>query len=255
MTTTTLDLVRQASPKIAAMGPSFYFTAETGAVAKEHGLDLFQLYFLGRGGVLGDVEADVVTSAFGYFNPPVVAHMWTTAQQLSSLSPRDAGRLYMRCAHDFGRQHLSDVPGLAEFCAAAQKVNDNADRAGLTLYAAIAAEPLAEDLPARAMQLVAVLREHRGSAHIAAILATPGLTPKVAHAIKRPDFWALFGYDEADRPAGTDAERAALEKAEEITDQIVAEAFDVLDDSEWTALLSGLEAIEKAIPPMAVPGQ
>jgi hypothetical protein len=253
--TTTLDLVREASPKIAAIGPSFYFIDETVAVGKEHGLDVFQFYFLGRGGVLGDVDADVVTSAFGYFNPPVVAHMWTQAQKLSSLSPREAGRLYMDCTHDFGRRHLSDVPGLGEFCAAAQKVNDNADRAGLALYAAIAAEPLAEDLPARAMQLNTVLREHRGSAHLVAVLATPGLTPKVAHAIRRPDFWALFGYDEADRPTGTDSERAALAKSDELTDQIVAQAFDVLDDSERAALLTGLEAIEKAIPPMAVPGQ
>jgi hypothetical protein len=252
--TTTAALVQEASPKIAAIGPSFYFTPETGAVAKEHGLDLFQLYFLGRGGVLGDVEPDVVTSAFGYFNPPVVAHMWTTAQQLSSLSPRDAARVYMQCTHDFGRQHLSDVPGLAEFCAAAEKVNAGADRAGLALYAGIAAEPLAEDLPARAMQLNTVLREHRGSAHLTAIMATPGITPKVAHAIKRPDFWTLFGYDDADRPEATDAGRAALAKAEETTDQIVAEAFDVLDDAERTALLNGLAAIEKVIPPMAVPG-
>lgn len=255
MTTTTLDLVREASPKIAAIGPAFYFTAETTAVGKERGLDVFQFYFLGRGGVLGDVEPDVVSSAFGYFNPPVVAHMWTHAQKLSSMSPREAARLYMQCTQDFGRQHFSDVPGLAEFCAAAEKVNDNADRAGLTLYAGIAAEPLAEDLPARAMQLNTVLREHRGSAHLVAVLATPGLSPKVAHAIRRPDFWALFGYDEADRPQPTDAERAALAKSDELTDQIVAEAFDVLDESERTALLAGLEAIEKAIPPMAVPGQ
>jgi hypothetical protein len=253
--TTTLDLVQEASPKIAAIGPGFYFTGETVAVAKEHGLDFFQLYFLGRGGVLGDVDSDVVASAFGYFNPPVVAHMWTTAQAQSKLSPREAGRIYLKCAHDFGRQHLSDVPGLAEFCAAAEKVNNNADRAGLSLYAAIAAEPLAEDLPARAMQLNTVLREHRGSAHLVAVLATPGLTPKVAHAIRRPEMWVLFGYDEADRPAGTDAERAALEKSDELTDQIVADAFDVLDASERTALLNGLEAIEKAIPPMAVPGR
>ena len=255
MTTTTLDLVREASPKIAAIGPSFYFIDETAAVGKEHGLDVFQLYFLGRGGVLGDVEADVVSSAFGYFNPPVVTHVWTTAQKLSSLSPREAGRLYMKCAQDFGRRHLSDVAGLAEFCAAAEKVNAAADRAGLALYAGIAAEPLAEDLPARAMQLNVVLREHRGSAHLTAILATPGITPRLAHAIKRPDFWALFGYDAADLPEGTDADRAALAKAEELTDQIVADAFDVLDDAERAALLNGLEAIEKAIPAMAVPGQ
>jgi len=253
--TTTLDLVKEASPKIAAIGPTFYFDPETGAVAKEHGLDMLQMYFLGRGGVLGDVEPDVVASAFGYFNPPVVAHMWTTAQQVSSLTPREAARIYLQCAQDFGRRHLSDVPGLAEFCAAAAKVNAGDERAGLALYAGIAAEPLAEDLPARAMQLNTVLREHRGSAHITALLATPGITPKVAHAIKRPDFWTLFGYDAADLPAGSDAERAALARAEEITDQIVVEAFDVLDESERDALLSGLAAIEKALPPMQVPGQ
>lgn len=255
MTTSTLDLVREASPKIGAIGPSFYFIGETAAVGKEHGLDVFQFYFLGRGGVLGDVAPDVVSSAFGYFNPPVVAHIWTQAQQLSSLPPREAGRLYTKCAQDFGRRHLSDIPGLAEFCAAAEKVNENADRAGLSLYSAIAAEPLAEDLPARAMQLITVLREHRGSAHLVAVLATPGITPRVAHAIRRPDFWTLFGYDEADRPEGTDAERAALAKADELTDQIVAEAFGVLDESEHAALLAGLDAIEKTIPPMAVPGQ
>lgn len=253
--TTTLNLVQQASPKIGAIGPTFYFCQETVAVGKERGLDAFEFYFLGRGGYLGDVAPDVVSSAFGYFNPPVVAHVWAGAQEKAKLSPREGGRIYMKCAQDFGRRHLSDVPGLAEFCAAAEKVNDNADRAGLPLYAAIAAEPLAEDLPARAMQLIVVLREHRGSAHIVAVLATPSLTPKLAHAIRRPDFWALFGYDEADRPSGTDAERAALEKSDELTDQIVADAFAVLDDAERSALLNGLEAIEKAVPPMTLPGQ
>lgn len=253
--TTTSDLVREASPKIAAIGPGFYFIDETAAIAKEHGMDLFQLYFLGRGGVLGDVEADVVSSAFGYFNPPVVAYMWSTAQKQSALTPRDAGRLYMRCAQDFGRRHFSGLPGLAEFCAAAQQVNNAADRAGLALYAGIAAEPLAEDLPARAMQLNTVLREHRGSAHLLAILATPGITPKLAHAIRRPDFWKLFGYDDADLPTGTDAHRAALTRADELTDQIVAQAFDVLDEPGRAALLDGLEALQKAMPPMVVPGQ
>lgn len=251
---TTIDaLVREACPRFAAIGPGFYFVPETLAVGREHGLDGFRFYFLGRGGVLGDVEADVVTSAFGYFNPPVVAHMWDTARERTSLTPREAGREYLRCAQEFGRRHLADVPGLAEFCAAAERVNDAVDRAGLALYAGTAAEPLAEDLPARAMQLCTVLREFRGSAHLVAILATPGITARVAHGIRRPDFWTFFGYDEQDLPAGTDAERAALDAAERLTDDLVAPAFGVLDDAGRTALLDGLAAIQKALPERIMP--
>ncbi len=251
---TNIDaLVREACPKFAAIGPAFYFVPETLAVGKEHGLDGFRFYFLGRGGVLGDVEADVVTSAFGYFNPPVLQHMWDSGRERTELTPRAAGREYLRCAHEFGAKHLAEVAGLAEFCAAAEQVNDAVDRAGLALYAGLAAEPLADDLPARAMQLCAVLREFRGSAHLLAILATPGITPAIAHGIKRPDFWTFFGYDEADLPAGTDAERAALEAAERLTDDLVAPAFGVLDEAGRAALLDGLAAIQKALPERVMP--
>jgi hypothetical protein len=253
--TTTPALVREACPKIAAIGPGFYFTDETIAVGREHGLDGFRFYFLGRGGVLGDVEADVVSSAFGYFNPPVVARMWNSARERTSLTPRDAGRLYLLCAQQFGAEHLSEVAGLAGFCAAAEQVNNAADRAGLALYAGTAAEPLAEDLPARAMQLNTVLREFRGSAHLVAVLATPGITPKLAHGLRRPGFWTFFGYDEQDLPTGTDAQRAALAAADRLTDELVAPAFDVLDEEAREALLDGLAAIQKALPQRVMPGQ
>ncbi|MDQ2708249.1 MAG: hypothetical protein M3Z25_11675 [Actinomycetota bacterium] len=251
----TPALVCEAAPRIAAIGPGFYFTDETIAVGREHGLDGFRFYFLGRGGVLGDVEADVVTSAFGYFTPALVSRMWTTARERTSLSARDAGRLYLRCSQEFGRRHLSEVAGLAEFCAAAEQVNDAADRAGLALYAGTAAEPLVDDLPARAMQLNTVLREFRGSAHLVAILATPGITPRLAHGIRRPDFWTLFGYEERDLPVGTDAQRAALATADELTDAMVAPAFDVLDEARRVSLLDGLVAIEAALPEWVMPGR
>jgi hypothetical protein len=252
---TTDALVREACPKIANIGPGFYFTPETVAVGKEHGLDGFRFYFLGRGGVLGDVSHDVVTSAFGYFNPALVDKIWNSARERTSLSPRETGSLYMRCAQDFGREHLAAVDGLDAFCAAAVAVNDAADRAGLALYAGTAAEPLADDLPARAMQLNTVLREFRGSAHLAAIVATPGITPPLAHAIKRPEFWSFFGYDDADRPEGTDADRAALAAAEELTDRLVSPAYDVLDQAQRQDLLDGLTAIEAAIPERPRSGQ
>lgn len=249
----TNELVRTACPQIAAIGPGFYFAEETVAVGREHGLDGFRFYFLGRGGVLGDIEPDVVTSAFGYFNPTLVERMWTTGRSRTSLTPRDAGRLYLRCCHDFGRRHFGEVAELDAFCAAASAVNDAADRAGLALYSAVAAEPLAVDPPARAMQLATVLREFRGSAHLLAIIATGGLDPVTAHGIRRPDFWTFFGHQDGTCPPGTDAQRAALAAADELTDQIVSPAFDVLDQTGRTALLNGLAAMKQALPKRAGP--
>jgi hypothetical protein len=250
----TEEFVATACPTIADAGPRFYFTPETLAVGSEHGLDGFRFYFLGRGGVLGDVDPDVVLCAFGYFKPEVLKHMWTTGREQASAGPRELAQAYLKCCQDFGRRHLSDVKELDTFCAAAEQVNTAADPTGLPLYAGIASLPLADDLPARAMQLITVLREYRGSAHLAAVVATDGIDPLAAHAIKRPDAWALFGYDEDERPTVTDEQRAALDAAEEVTARIVATAYGSLDGTSRTALLDGLAAIEAVLPPMVLPG-
>ncbi len=77
---TPTELVQAACPKIASLGAAFYFNPETVAKGKELGLDGFRFYFLGRGGVLGDVEARVVRSAFGYFAPELVDKMWNSSR-------------------------------------------------------------------------------------------------------------------------------------------------------------------------------
>jgi hypothetical protein len=237
------DLIKNACPKIGSLGSAFYFIPETVSRGKEHGLDGFRFYFLGRGGVLGDVEAKVIQSAFGYFHPALVDKIWNSARE--KMAPREAARLYLECCADLGRRKLADAEGLDAFCAAAEKVVAAADPAALALFAGIAAEPLPEDVPGRAMQLVAVLREYRGSAHLVAVVAS-GLSPAVAHYIKRPDDYATFGYGDGS-PAITDAERAALEAAERLTDAIVLSGYSALDAGEAAALFAGVETIERAL--------
>lgn len=209
---------------IGSIGASFYFVPETIATGKEHGLDGFRFYFLGRGGVLGDVEAAVVASAFGYFNPDLVAKMWDSAK--AKMAPRDAGRLYLTCAHDLGRARLADVEGLDAFCAAADEIDAAIDPAALPLYAGIAAEPRPDDAPARALHMCAVLREARGSAHLLAIRAA-GVTPRIAHQIKRPTEGKLFGWEEAE-PVSDD-DRAAWDRAEALTDELLEPAYARID--------------------------
>ena len=236
------NLVKTVAPKIGNLGAIFYFHPDTVAKGKELGLDGFRFYFLGRGGVLGDVEAPVVASAFGYFNPGLVQKMWTTAKE--KLAPREAARVYLGCLHDLARRKLDGVECLESFNAAAEAVNAAIDPSALALYSGIAAEPLPEDAPARALHLIDVLREFRWSAHLLAVVAS-GLSPRVAHAIKRPADVKSFGWGE-ETPEISDEDRAKLDRAEELTDRIVLPAFSVLDESQAKAFVEGIDAIEAA---------
>jgi hypothetical protein len=238
------ELVQAVAPKIGALGSAFYFVPETLAQGERLGLDPFRFYFLGRGGVLGDVSWQVVASAFGYFKPSLVEHMWETGR--ASVAPSVAGREHLECCRAFGRAKLGGVEGLEGFCEAAEAVAKAADPAGLALFAGIVAHPLPDDPPARAMQLVAVLRELRGSAHLVAVLAS-GLSPKVAHFLKRPDFFETFGWSADERPEPTEEDRRRLEAAEAVTDRLVLPAFSVLDAQARGRFLEVLDRIEAAV--------
>ena len=238
------ELLAATSATIGALGSAYYFAPETLAVGKELGLDGMRWYFIGRGGVLGDVEAPVINAAFAYFNPVLVAKMWDSAKAI--IGPRDAGRRYHICAADFGRRKFADVAGLEAYNVAAEKVIAAADRDGLSLFAAAAAEPLVEDAPGRAMQLTAVLREFRGSAHLAAVVAS-GLRAREAHFIRRPNDVKMFGYDPAEVPAVTPEATAAMAAVEAATDTIVRRAFAVLTSVEADALAAGVAGLKAAL--------
>lgn len=224
------------------IGGAFYFHPDTVARAKELGVGGLRMYFLGRGGVLGDVEAGVVQSAFGYFEPNHLAKLWNTAKE--RMDPRDAAREYIACNHALGRKWFVDVDGLDAYVDAATAVIEAADGGALALFAGVRAEPVPDDPPAAAVHQAMVLRELRGSAHLAAIAAV-GLPTPVAHAIKRPDDVEMFGYETP--PEVTDADRDALERAERITDDILVPAYSVLTDAQSVALVEGTHAMHAAL--------
>ncbi len=239
---TPLELVQAVSPTLGSAGASFYFHPATLERGKAAGLDGFRMYALGRGGVLGDVEAAVVTSAFGYFNPGLVAKIWNSAKEV--MAPREAGRLYMECCADHGRSHLAAVEGLDAFNAAAEKVIAAVDLSALALFAAIAAEPKVDDAPGRAMQNVAILRELRGSVHLVAI-AAKGLSAEMAHRIKRPSDVEMFGWATGVEPS--DEDRAKWDAAETLTDELLCAPWSVLDVAEAQAVAATVEAIGAAL--------
>ena len=81
------EVMQATAGKLGDIGAAFYFAPETLQQGKEVGLDGFRFYFLGRGGVLGDVEAGVIRAAFGYFEPGLVEKIWSKAPFRPSKAP------------------------------------------------------------------------------------------------------------------------------------------------------------------------
>ena len=222
----------------------YYFSPSTITVGKSLGLKGMEFYVAGRGGALGDCEGSVVAAAFGYFNPIIINAAWTLA--IAKHPARTIGSMHYECAAVVGREKLSALPNLAEFVSAMQKVFDAMDPDGLALFAAFKSLPLVNDLPGRAMQLAASLREYRGSAHLVAVRAS-GVSGIQAHFIKRPKDMKNFGWSESEYPIVNDETRARMVAAEKLTDALCIAPYSVLNETERASLVAGARAFEAAL--------
>jgi hypothetical protein len=222
--------IRRVSKVINKVGATWMVHPETVAFGQEHGYaNGFVFYAVGRGGVLGDVDPDVVASAFGFFGPSLIRTMWGIGT--ADHGARESAALYAQACARFGRTHFGGVEGLDRLADLGEQVIEAADPTGLTLFAGWRAEPLADDPAGRAAQVIHVLREHRGSAHLVAVLAT-GLKPLEAMvADQGTDRLKQFGWAEPFPDAETI--RAEREAAEVLTDRLVAPAFAVLSAEEF----------------------
>lgn len=218
------------SKSIHDLGSAWMLHQDTMARAKENGYENpFAFYFAGRGGVLGDVDAEVVYAAFGWFAPSIVRPMWEAGVAVHGA--REAARRYFAACADWGRDHLSGVDGLERFADLAERVVAGAETSGLSLFAGWKVEPRAADIPGRALQLVHVMREWRGACHLVATTAA-GLSPLEAILCQDGEGQAkFFGWPEP-HPAMTDDLKARRREAEEITDRLCAPAFEALTGSE-----------------------
>ncbi len=241
---TSDEFLAQASSIIGDVGGHFMLHPTTAEYATEQGFpNLYVFYGRGRGGVLGEVDADVVSSAFGFFNPSLIRGIWESGVEI--LGARETGALFSEAAARFGRRFLTGIPGLDEFITAATKVVDAADVWAMPLFAGWRAEPRATDAPAHAYQLMNVLREMRGGAHLVACV-TKGLLGPVPVLINGgPEVASLFGWT-ADLPE-VDDRRADWEEAEALTTQLVTPAWSVLDSEEAARVLDVLNAAQAAV--------
>lgn len=237
------EVAAATAGSINAIGAKFMLIPETNDIGAELGFTHpFAFYTAGRGGVLGDVDADVIISAFGFFAPGLIRKFWDSSKAV--MSPRQAGTAFASAAQSWGRNHLTGVDGLERLSELGEKVIDAADSSALALFAGWRSEPLAADAPARVYQVLHVLREHRGSAHIVALLAT-GLTPFQAHFGKLGESglknfgWRDWRSDLLDI-AGMENR---LAQAEELTTELITPAFSVLSAAEAIEFASLVAAV------------
>ncbi|MFE1591303.1 hypothetical protein [Nocardia sp. NPDC058705] len=235
--------------QVLELGGAFMISREARAFGETTGVAGFHgAYTRGRGGVLGDVDADVVTAAFGFFEPECVRAAWESV----SMPAAEAATQYMLACRGFGQRKLAGFDRADRLAELLQRVVNAAPSTGLPLFAGWRAMPVPEDGRAAVLQLTHVLRELRGGLHLIAVLAN-GLTPLQAILVDGspiydgPGHAKLLGWAEPFEQV-TDDIRMRWEAAEKLTDELIAPCFDVLDDAEreeLTALM--LEAHRVAL--------
>lgn len=236
---------------IYRLGGSFMISREAKAFTEEHGLHWRAAYFRGRCGVLGEVDADVVVAAVGFFPAEVVREAWTAG---ASLPAADAARLYAQVCHAHARRKLAGLPEadaerLAELLGV---VCGTAEVVGVPLFAGWRAMPLPDDPRSRAMQLAHVVRELRGGLHLVSVLAS-GLSPLEAVLGRTSQVLIPGGEANAEffgwprpYPELTDEARETRARAEELTGALVEPAFAALSQAEQAELVALLGRADKA---------
>lgn len=232
--------------RINAVGAALMFHPSTLAVGNEHGLDdLFAFYFGGRASVLGDVEADVVRSAFTWFHPDTVAAMWATARAAHTAAElRD---IYSQALATGARTAFAAVSSTERFVELGRRVIDAVEPMGTALFAGWRSVPLPGDAAGAAGIVVQTLRELRGDLHVNAMSAM-GFTPLQGLMARDGSARAqMFGWPEP-YPDGEQWQELRSE-AEAVTGALMASCYAVLTDDERTELVALVTALADATAP------
>jgi hypothetical protein len=237
-----IDLGRATAPAIHDLPSKFMLDGATYVRGAELGFEGMDFYAAGRGGVLGDVTADVVAAAFVFFEPGLVREAWKRSEKVAARL--DAAAAFAECGYTWARANLPDDVTVQQVASLGMKVVDGTSPAGAPVFAAWRGLPRPDDTPALALYALNALRELRLAYHGAAVL-TAGLSPVEAMAVKSPAMAPIFGWNDP-------MPRAALyqeqwDGAELATDLTMGRALAVLDDDEAEAFLGACAALHHSL--------
>ncbi len=195
-------------------------------------------YVAGRGGVLGEVTGAAVSSAFAVFEPNALGALWE--QGVAVRGAAGAAELYWEQTADFGRKYLAGAEGLDRLAALGEKIIAATPGVDLPLYAGWRTMPLADDAPARALQVMFILRELRAAVHFS-VLTDSGISPVEAHMLnKGREYTKMFAWPEPYADGSDKKDRYA--EVEDVTNRRMAEFFAAALDREEADELARLSA-------------
>jgi hypothetical protein len=241
-----LAVVQATSVPIHDIGTTAYLSPDVAGWAAEWGWsNPFGFYFAGRGGMLGDVGADVVTSALGWFAPSTVRAMYS--EGIGVAGPTGAAARMAEAHGMWGEKHYGDVEGVEEIVAVTEELVDGLEGSALPLFVGWRDATRADSAPGRAAQLMQILREWRGGNHLVATTAV-GLSPLEAILTNEgPGQAKFFGWP-GPFPDVAAVKQRHLE-AEEITDRLCASALaGALDEARYPDFEAGVAALYAALP-------
>ncbi|CAN5813175.1 evbL [soil metagenome] len=245
-----LEATQAAGGPIEQAVAMFMLHPETFAESMAAGYENpFAGYVAGRGGVLGEATGVAVSSIFVVFEPNFLRRLWE--EGIAVRGATEAADIYWEQTAGFGRRYLAGAQGLDRLAELGEKIIAAASDVGMPLYAGWRTMPLADDAPARAMQVLFILRELRGSVHFN-VLANSGISPIEAHMLnKGHEYATMFGWPEPFADGADKADRYA--EVEEATNrrmaEIVAAALDENEAAEFARLsASALDSLKATVP-------
>ncbi len=240
------ELSSLTAEPIQTLGMSYYFDPGTSARAKELGLNVFEFYGLGRGGVLGNVDAAAIDAAFVFFQPSLYDALWD--QPRLKADPVATAAAYAQAANEFADRTFGAVPTntLTKFAEGARRVATMAPKGRCALVEGYLRQPEPAS-PVHAAYLGTILlRELRGGLHIHAV-HDAGMTPAEACYLSDATIFKLHGYTDDDVPTVTPELEEKKKMAEVLTSASMATCFEVLNESERQQLADGTRALVDAL--------
>ncbi len=240
------QLETDINPQIQKIGMSFYFDSGTAEHAKAHDMNVYEYYAIGRGGVLGDVDASRVGEVFWFFDQGMIDMMWSGST--AKVDAVTGAQSHVKAAYAYADRVFANVDPatLSAFGAAARKVAESTPRGKYPLVDGyLAFDPPTE--PAHAAKLGSImLRELRGAVHIDSTREL-GLSAADACYGNSEFIYKLHGYSAEVDPDRAEEIRSRMGAAEDQTTKVMAGYLDVLSDDEKAALKAGAEAMDEAI--------
>ena len=187
VTATPARRLRDALEPIATQG---WWSPQAGARLDALGIDFLAGYVWGRAAALGSPPASVVAATFGVFEPGLIAAVYEAGSALVSRDDILAARGDGATASVAAIADADECAAIADPLLAAL---DGLDGLGRPLFSALRSLPVPTSPAGRLWRAAELVREHRGDAHLAALVAA-GLTAAEANVLT--ERWLGFGLGE-----------------------------------------------------------